>query len=253
MEELYEIDQWIVSSMNDLVKRAREAYDAYEFHTIYHEVNNFCTVELSKLYIDITKDRVYAEAAASKARRSAQTAMYYIINALTRILAPLISFTAEEIWQAMPHAEGDNATSVFLNDLPAYDEALAFPEVRAKWDQLFALREPVMKALEIARADKRIGKSLDAAVTVYAPDAAVYALLDEFRAELPTVFIVSQVELKNAAAPAGTVVEEGAPIAVVVDAAAGEKCDRCWNYTTAGTVTEEDGCLCPRCREVLGK
>ncbi|MBR2311906.1 MAG: isoleucine--tRNA ligase [Clostridia bacterium] len=253
MEELYEIDQWIVSSMNDLVKRAREAYDAYEFHTIYHEVNNFCTVELSKLYIDITKDRVYAEAAASKARRSAQTAMYYIINALTRILAPLISFTAEEIWQAMPHAEGDNATSVFLNDLPAYDEALAFPAVRAKWDQLFVLREPVMKALEIARADKRIGKSLDAAVTVYAPDAAVYALLSNFRAELPTVFIVSQVELKNAAAPAGTVVEEGAPIAVVVDAAAGEKCDRCWNYTTAGTVTEEDGCLCPRCREVLGK
>ncbi len=252
MGELYEIDQWIVSCMNDLVRSARESYDAYEFHTIYHEVNNFCTVELSKLYIDITKDRVYAEAADSKARRSAQTAMYYIISALTRLVAPLLAFTAEEIWQAMPRAEGDVAESVFLNDLPAADEALAFPEVRAKWDRLFSLREPVMKALELARAEKRIGKSLDAAVTVYAPDAEVYALLDAFRAELPTVFIVSQVELLQAAAPAGTVIEDGAPIGVVVEAAAGEKCDRCWNYTTEGTM-DEDGCLCPRCRRVLGK
>ena len=253
MGELYEIDRWIVSVMNDLVKSARASYEAYEFHTIYHDVNNFCTVELSKLYIDITKDRVYAEAADSKARRSAQTAMYYIVSALTRILAPLLSFTAEEIWQAMPRAKGDIAESVFLNDLPAYDAALAFPEVRAKWDKLFELREPVMKALELARAEKQIGKSLDAAVTVYAPDEEVYALLDAFRDELPTLFIVSQVELLKAAAPEGTVIEEGAPIGVAVSAAAGEKCDRCWNYTTEGTVSEEDGCLCPRCRRVLGK
>ena len=251
MNELYEIDKWIVSHMNDLVKTARESYDAYEFHTIYHAVNNFCTVELSKLYIDITKDRVYAEAADSKARRSAQSAMYYIIHALTRVLAPLLSFTAEEIWQAMPRAEGDVAKSVFLNDMPVFDEALTFGEIRARWDQLFLLREPVMKALELARAEKRIGKSLDAAVTVYAPDKETYALLDAFRAELPTVFIVSQVALENAAAPEGTVIDEG-PIGVTVTAAAGEKCDRCWNYTTEG-LADEDGCLCPRCRRVLHK
>ena len=252
MNALFEIDKWIVSRMNELVARARAAYDAYEFHTIYHDVNNFCTVELSKLYIDITKDRVYAEAADSLARRSAQTAMYYIISALTRMIAPLLSFTAEEIWQAMPRAEGDNAKSVFLNDMPQYDAALMFPEVRAKWDKLFELREPVMKALELARAEKRIGKSLDAAVAVYAPDSEVYALLNEFREELPTIFIVSQVVLENAAAPEGTVIEEGAPIGVTVTAAAGEKCDRCWNYTTKGT-RDEDGCLCPRCLRVLGK
>jgi len=108
-----------------------------------------------------------------------------------------------------------------------------------------------MKALELARAEKQIGKSLDAAVTVYAPDKEIYALLDEFRAELPTVFIVSQVSLENTVAPEGVVVEEGSPIGVAVSAAAGEKCDRCWNYTTEGAVVE-DGCLCPRCRRVLG-
>ena len=251
MSELYDIDKWIVSCMNDLVKLAREEYGRYEFHAIYHELCNFCTVELSKLYIDITKDRVYAEGATSRARRSAQTAMYHIISTMTRLMAPLLSFTAEEIWQAMPHAEGDVKESVFLNDMPAYDEALAFGDVREKWDRLFLLREPVMKALELARADKVIGKSLDASVAVYAPVEADFALLDAFRAELPTVFIVSQVALYRAAAPEGTLIDEGATIGVVVTAAEGEKCDRCWNYTTSGTKTEDGGCLCPRCLSVL--
>ena len=108
-----------------------------------------------------------------------------------------------------------------------------------------------MKSLELARAEKRIGKSLDAKITVYAPDADVYGLLDSFRAELPTIFIVSQVELCHAAAPAGTVIEEG-PIGVVVEAAEGEKCDRCWNFTKEPFHDDEGGCLCPRCKSVLG-
>ena len=252
MEELYDIDKWIVAGMNELVKNARRAYNDYEFHVIYHDLNNFCTIDLSKLYIDITKDRVYAEGADSKARRSAQTAMYYIISAMTRLMAPLLAFTAEEIWQAMPHKTGDVKESVFLNDMPEYDEKLAFPELTARWNELFTLREPVMKALELARAEKRIGKSLDAKVTVYAPDATAYDLLAAFESELPTVFIVSQVALCRAAAPAGTVIEEGSPIGVVVAAAEGEKCDRCWNYTKEGTHDDEGGCLCPRCKTVLG-
>ena len=132
MNELEGIDAWIVSAMNDLVRRAREAYDNYEFHVIYHDINDFCTIQLSKLYIDITKDRVYAEAADSKARRSAQTAMYYIISGMTRLLAPLLSFTAEEIWQTLPKKDGDVKESVFLNELPAFDEALTFPEIAAR-------------------------------------------------------------------------------------------------------------------------
>ena len=252
MSELTGIDAWIVSSMNDLVKRARAAYDAFEFHTIYHDVNDFCTTELSKLYIDITKDRVYAEAADSKARRSAQTAMYYIISALTRLIAPLLAFTAEEIWQTMPKKEGDVAESIYLNDMPAFDESLTFAETTAHYNALFALRENVMKALELARAEKRIGKSLDAKVTVYTESDAAYALLESFKDELPTLFIVSQVEICKGAAPAGVVIEEGAEIGALVEAAEGEKCDRCWNYSTNAVHDGEDGCLCPRCKAVLG-
>ena len=250
-DELYEIDKWIVAGMNDLIKTAWDGYENYEFHTIYHALCNFCTVDLSKLYIDITKDRVYAEAPDSKARRSAQTAMYHIVSAMTRMMAPMLSFTAEEIWQAMPHKAGDVKESIFLNDIPKYDENLAFLEVTARWNQLFELRECVMKSLELARAEKRIGKSLDAKVTVYAPDAATYELLASFKDELPTVFIVSQVELVKAAAPEGTIIDEG-PIGVVVEAADGKKCDRCWNFTTNGTDDGEGGCLCPRCKTVLG-
>ena len=250
-DELYDIDKWIVAGMNALVKEAREAYEDYEFHVIYHAVSDFCTVELSKLYIDITKDRVYTEAADSKARRSAQTAMYYIISSLTRLVAPLLAFTAEEIWQSMPHKASDKKQSVFLNEMPAFDEALTFPEVTARYNELLTLRESVMKALELARAEKRIGKSLDAKVTVFAEGDADYALLSRFEQELPTLFIVSQVELVKAAAPESAVLDES-PVGVLVEAAEGEKCDRCWNFTKQPYRDDEQGCLCPRCRQVLG-
>ena len=252
MNELTGIDAWIVASMNELVRNARRAYDDFEFHVIYHDLNDFCTINLSKLYIDITKDRVYAERADSLARRAAQTAMYYIISAMTRLMAPLLSFTAEEIWQAMPHTVSDRTESVFLNEMPAYDERLAFSELDT-YPAFFALREHVMKALELSRAEKRIGKSLDAKITIYAPDADTFAMLKAFENELPTFCIVSQVKLVNATAPVDAVAEEGAPIAVLVDVADGEKCDRCWNYTTEPYHDGEEGCLCPRCRAVIGQ
>jgi isoleucyl-tRNA synthetase len=177
--------------------------------------------------------------------------MYYIVSSMTRLMAPLLAFTAEEIWQAMPHKASDKKESIFLNEMPAFDESLTFADVTARFDELFALRDNVMKALELARAEKRIGKSLDAKVTVYAEGAA-FDTLKAFEGELPTLFIVSQVALENTAAPADVAVEEGAPIAVKVDVAEGEKCDRCWNYTTDAFHDGEEGVLCPRCRRVLG-
>ena len=251
LSELTGIDAWIVASMNELVRNARQAYDDFEFHVIYHDLSDFCTINLSKLYIDITKDRVYAEGAGSPARRAAQTAMYYIVSAMTRLMAPLLVFTAEEIWQAMPHRAGENTRSVFLNEMPVYDEALVFPELGA-YPAFFGLRDYVMKALELARAEKRIGKSLDAKITIYAPDAEAFAMLKSFESELATLCIVSQVALVNGEVPAEAVIEEGAPIGVLVDAADGEKCDRCWNYTTEPFHDEGEGVLCPRCRAVLG-
>jgi len=248
-DELPAIDKWILARYNKLVGEVREAFDGYEFHIAYHALNNFCTIDLSKLYVDITKDRVYTERADSKARRSAQTAMYIIISGMTRLMAPIISFTAEEIWQSMPHASTDKAESVFLNDMPACDAALESEGTNA-WDDLFELRDDVMKALELARAEKLIGKSLDAKVTVYTADDAAYALLSAFAGDLATVFITSAAEVVKGEAPEGAVKGEDGRIAVVVAPAEGCKCDRCWAYAKEG-ISEGENFLCARCKNIL--
>ena len=243
VSELHEIDRWILSRYNQLVKNVNDAYNRYEFHYIYHDINNFCTVDLSKLYIDITKDRVYTERADSPERRSAQTAMYIVLNGLTRLLAPLLAYTSEEIWQSIPHGKGDDVRSVMLNDVPAPDPALSFPELEAHWNRLFDLRDEVMRALETARADKLIGKSLEARIRITVSDPDAYAVLDSFRSVLNAVFIVSETELVQGN-------EGGATISVEVSVAEGEKCDRCWRVTR-DAVRTEDACLCARCRAIV--
>ena len=250
IDELYDIDKWIISCANDLAKTVRKAYNDYEFHIVYHGINNFCTTNLSKLYIDITKDRVYVEKKDGKARRSAQTAMYLVLSSLTRLVAPLIVFTSEEIWKAMPHCASDKYESIFLNDMTDYDEKLAFPEIRAKWDKLFEHRDVVMKALEIARAEKLIGKSLDAQLTVYTNNDEVYELLNAFVNDLATVYIVSKATLVKGDAPEGAYSEEDAELSVLVAQADGKKCARCWAYAEDGVETE-GGFLCERCRSII--
>ncbi len=252
VDRLMEIDRWALSRLNSLIKTARDGYDTYQFHLVYHAVNNFCTIDMSKLYIDITKDRVYVEKSDSAARRSAQSAMYRIINALDRIIAPMLSFTAEEIWQAMPHSAADNKTSVFLNGLPKVNAEYEF-DGADKWEALFELRDDIMKALELARAEKRIGKSLDAKVTIYTEQPEFLALLDKFtEAELATVFITSGAHVVKAAGPDNAHrPEDGKMLWVLVEAADGDKCDRCWCYSTHGEHTE-DGFICDRCRAIVG-
>ena len=250
IDELYDIDKWALSRLNDLAATIRKAYDTYEFHLVYHGVNNFCTNDLSKLYIDITKDRAYVEKKDSLARRSAQTAMYLIISGMTRLIAPMLSFTAEEIWQAMPHSSDEIKESVFLNDMPMYDEKLSFGGVADSWNKLFELRDDVMKALELARASKLIGKSLDAKLTIYTKNEDQLALLDSFKAELATVFIVSGASVKTGDAPTEAFSETESGIAVLVEKADGCKCDRCWSYSTKGEQTE-DGFICERCKNIL--
>jgi len=251
-DQLYEIDRWIISAMNDLTREVRASYDVFEFHPISHSVVNFCTTELSKLYIDITKDRVYTEKADSVARRSAQTAMYFVLSGLVRLMAPILAFTAEEMWQAIPHVATDVKESVFLNDMPAYDEALCFADVAEKWNRLFEMRDDVMKALELARADKMVGKSLEAKVTLYTKDSDMLSMLKNFGSELNTVFIVSGVKLTDEDAPEAAYKSEDGKLAVLVEPADGCKCDRCWGYSTEGTQTEDGGFLCARCKTILG-
>ncbi len=251
-EALLDIDKWVLGSLNRLVKACVEAYDRYEFHIIYHEINNFCTVELSKLYIDITKDRLYTERADSAARRAGQTTMFRVLTALARLLAPLLAHTTEEIWQAMPHTADEDRRSVLLNRMPVYDAAEPFGEVTDRYNTLFALRDDVMKALEIARADKKIGKSLDAKVTVYCGGEAA-EILRGFGDELKTVFIVSGVSLADGEPAEGAFAEctsEGIA-GVLVEQADGIRCDRCWMYTTDGGETADGGLLCDRCRAAI--
>jgi len=250
--DMYEIDRWAIARFNELVKECRRGYDEYEFHAIYHAITNFCTTDMSKLYVDITKDRVYTEKKDSAARRSALSAMYIILNGLTRLLAPILSFTAEEIWKAMPHAAADNKESVFLNLMPAYDEALTFADVADRWNRMLDLRDDMMKALELARADKMIGKSLDAAITVYTEDEAIYELLAGFGRELATVTITSDAKVVKGAAPIDPAVftETVSGIAVKVMPAEGKKCDRCWAFSTE-CVEDGEGCLCARCNAIV--
>ncbi len=251
-QDMQEIDRWIIAETNELVKTCREAYDEYEFHIVYHAINKFCTIELSKLYIDITKDRLYVEKAGTLPRRSAQTALFRVLDTLTRLLAPVVSFTAEEIWQCMPHASGDDQKSVFLNDMPDYDAAMAqkYAELCRKWEDLLTLRDDVMKALEIARAEKKIGKSLDAQVTIYLNNDMQYDFLQSFADQLATVFITSYASVKRADAPEGAFADTESGIRVLVEPAQGCKCDRCWAYTRDG-VEDGEGFLCRRCYDIL--
>ncbi len=244
--ELYPIDKWILSRLNKVVRLVREAYDNYEFHIISHEINNFCTIDLSKLYIDITKDRVYTENKTSKARRSAQTAMYIVLNALARMIAPILAFTSDEIWQMMPHAAEDDARSALLNDMPSYDEKYVLAD-EEKWNKLFDIRDDVMKSLEEARASKLIGKSLDAKIKITVSDKDIYSLLEDFKADLATIFIVSQAEIEFS----DVAIENG--IATAVEQAEGDKCDRCWTYTKDSTLDSEGGHICARCRAIVGE
>ncbi len=246
VEELTGIDQWIIGRYNELVKTVRAGYDAYSFHIVYHEILNFCTVDLSKIYIDITKDRVYTEKKDSPARRAAQSAMYIVLDGLVRMFAPILAFTSDEIWQMMPHKSTDDAEHVLLNDMPEYNPAWIFAD-SARYEKLFGMRDDVMKALENARNDKLIGKSLEAKVTLYTEDEAEKELLDSFGEGLATAFIVSGVTVVGAPAPEGAYKGQS-PVSVVVSKMEGCKCDRCWSVGKPGKETE-DGFLCFRCLE----
>ncbi len=250
--ELYDIDKWALSRLNGLCDRVAKAFENYEFHTIYHDLHNFCTIDMSKLYIDITKDRLYCENTENVLRRSTQTVMYTILSSLIRLIAPILSYTAEEAWGYIAHADNDNTESVFYNDMPQYTEAYSFPEIEAKYNALFAVRDDVMKALEIARAEKLIGKSLEAKITVYgSADNEAMKLFTEFSDILSTIFIVSEAVLSNEQAADGAFTDTQSGIAVKVEQAQGDKCVRCWMYTNEGVKDEDDQCLCPRCHKAV--
>ena len=240
-EDLQEIDKWALTRLNKLIKDCTKDYDTYSFGNCYHDVNQFCVVDMSSFYLDIIKDRLYTEKADSVARRAAQTTMYYILDALVKILTPMISFTAEEIWSAMNHTEKENVESPMLADYPVSNDEWDNKEIAEKWEKIIKVKNIVAKDLELARAEKTIGNSLDAKVTIYA-EGEEYKFLKENEELIKLVLIVSGLEIQENNR------KQEEKLGVKVEHATGEKCERCWMYNDH----IEDG-LCPRCKKVLEK
>lgn len=250
IKDLTGIDKWAMIRLSRLTEKVLAAYRNYEFHIVQHTIHNFCIVEMSNFYLDVIKDRLYTQKADSQERRAAQTVMYQVLDTLVRLLAPVLAYTAEEIWSFMPHTDAEKKEFVLLNDMPKprpelYDEAF-----EAKWEQLLAVKADVSKALENARSEKVIGHSLGANVTIYAEEP-LYALLSEMEADLVTYFIVSGVTVKPASALSGEAHTGETGVRVVVTQAEGEKCERCWMYSKTVGETKEHPTLCARCASVL--
>jgi isoleucyl-tRNA synthetase len=238
-----EIDRWALHQLELLKEKVLASYGDFEFHVLYHAVNGFCTVEMSAFYLDILKDRVYTSKTASLERRSAQTAMYRILEALVKLMAPVLSFTADEVWRYMPKQAEAN---VHLAQFPPLQPEHRDDSLVERWDRIIKVRAEVSKALEQARVKKIIGHSLDAAVTI-APPPELREFLSAYGGELKSIFIVSKVRLVERIVgdyfPAETVPD----LFIQVTAAPGEKCERCWCYDEELGQDEEHPNICPKC------
>jgi len=248
--EMEELDRWALQQLERLRRRIVEGYDKHQYHAVYHGLHHFCTVTLSSVYFDILKDRLYTFPPRHRARRSAQTALYHLAVDLVRLMAPLLCFTAEEIWQHLQPLHGGEAWSdssvhaeCFPDPLPIGEE----PELLSRWDRLMKVREEVYKALETARAAKTIGTGLEAQLIIDAP-ASEAELLRSFGEELHFLFLTSAVEFGATAVDAFR--SETIPgLSVEVRRATGDKCERCWNYTTDVGRDDAWPTICERCAE----
>ena len=242
--ELQEIDKYALLKLNDLVRKCTESYDKYDFHEAYQAINVFCVTDMSSFYLDIIKDRLYTAKANSKERRAAQTTMYIILDSLVRILAPLTSFTAEEIWKYMNKSKNEKVESVMLTTYPEVNSQYENEELRAKWEKIVKIKEIVSKKLEEARAEKIIGHSLNAKVTLFA-EGDLYKFIKENKELLQTVFIISNLEVEENQR------SNEEKLGVKIEQAEGEKCERCWMYSTTVGEDKENPTICHRCSEAL--
>ena len=242
-KQLPELDRWALMRLGELIPKVRQSYEAFEFHTIFHALNNFCSVDLSAVYADILKDRLYTFRADSPLRRGSQTVFFEIVTALTKLMAPVLSFTAEEIWRTLhPRHEG-REMSVHLSSFPEAAREWVDVQLAQRWEKLLKIRERVQGVLETSRREKLIGSSLEAHVTLLA-DAQIYEFLKPLTPDLSTIFIVSQVALTE---------QRGAEKDLVVTVTKSQfaKCGRCWNYREAVGKDATHPTLCDRCVEAV--
>jgi isoleucyl-tRNA synthetase len=237
----------------ELVTKCREWYAGYDFHRVYHAIHDFCVVDLSAFYYDVLKDRLYTKAAGNKSRRSAQTAIWKITSALVRLIAPVLVFTSEEIWRYLPKAKGDQA-SVHMTEFPSAESLIAKIDTQKKeaWEELAKVRSAVLVKLEEARNSKSIGGALEAKVSLYSSLPKLQSILKSYAKQLPALFIVSQVQILDAA-PAEGDFAGSSGVGVRIEKADGKKCERCWNYSTRVGENERYPTICERCSEALAE
>ncbi|MGO8943609.1 MAG: isoleucine--tRNA ligase [Syntrophobacteraceae bacterium] len=247
--QMDELDRFALHQLRDLIQKVLQGYDRFEFHRVYHALHNYCVVDLSSFYLDILKDRLYTSAATSPARRSAQTVIYTVLKTIVQLMAPILSFTAEEVWLRMPHV---TEPSVHMGAFPQLDSHPGDEELNGRWEKILALRNEVLRVLEAARRDKVIGHPLDARVRMSLPPELhkEFAGMEElFR----TVFIVSEVSIEPESALSAPI--EGAELPglkILVETASGEKCERCWVRSEKVGQFPDQPKICDRCYSVVG-
>jgi len=250
VEDMEEMDRWALHRLQEIIRRVRNAYENYQFHVVYYTLYNFCSVDLSALYLDALKDRLYTSKAGSKERRSAQSAMYLILDAMTRLLSPVLVFTAEEIWSNMPEYDGKEK-SVHMTQFPDVQDQYLDEEMSQKWETLIAVKGEISRAIEIARQKKVVGHSLDSCVHIYAPEK-LQTLLEQYLDTMKSLLIVSRMDLvsaDNISDPYTSTEFEG--LKIEVSRARGIKCERCWNYSETVGENADHPTICARCVDNL--
>jgi len=246
-DELEEIDHYILYRFKTVAERIYKAFDEFEYHVFYHTFYNFCVVDLSAFYLDIVKDRLYTFPKNSSGRRSSQTALYGLLQGMAQLIAPILSFTSEEVWKYIPKT-GSESPSVHLSAFPNFSTVAFSEELSLKWKKISELKSEVSKALELRRQEKVIGHSLDAWVALVFPEE-LYKVLENEMDHLKFIFIVSKVEVVSRLEREDNVysssVIEG--LKIKVQSAPGKKCERCWNYFEETDTAPEPAAICPRC------
>ncbi|WP_440602715.1 isoleucine--tRNA ligase [Bacillus sp. GB_SG_008] len=245
--ELREVDRYMLVKLNDLITKVKNAYETYEFAAVYHAIHNFCTIDLSSFYLDFAKDILYIEAENNHDRRAIQTVLYDVLVALTKLVTPILPHTADEVW---PYVPGVVEESVQLTDMPEAMEVEGAEELKVKWDAFMTLRDDVLKALEVARNEKVIGKSLNASITLF-PTAEMKQMLESISEDLKQLFIVSEYKLGGTMEEAPADAPKYEHTAVVVAQATGETCERCWVVSETIGSNADHPTLCERCGEVV--
>ncbi|MGD0624642.1 MAG: isoleucine--tRNA ligase [Thermodesulfobacteriota bacterium] len=247
--QLLELDRWILLRLQKLISRLREAYANFEFHLVFHSLHNFCAVDLGALYLDILKDRLYTSSPSSPQRRAAQTVLFKILDALVRLMATILSYTAEEVWGHLPGSK-QRAESVHLTLFPEVEPRYLDERIEERWELLLQVRREVSKTLEIARQNKLIGNSLEAGVTLAAPEKLL-SFLRQNEAQLKDLFIVSEVELVSSLPAEAYRSPEMEGLSILITRARGKKCERCWVYDPHVGESIDLPSVCPRCRDAL--